>query len=181
MIITSEPDTDFALKITKDNVTVRNLIVYHPANGMGIYAWKTKNLRIENVQVIAYGNEWGAQPCPTRSPLHGYRCNNIEVDYGENVMIRNVEVEGGSKGISIRWTPGAVLKKVVARNVRGPYPSGQCFTIQYSDDSVVQDFHCLNEDMIAWPEDSISVYRSSGVVLQDGVVNGGSSPTGQCI
>ena len=56
MIITAEAGTDYALKITKDNVTVRNVIVYHPANGMGIYSNKSKNLRIENVQVIAYGN-----------------------------------------------------------------------------------------------------------------------------
>ena len=61
MIITAEPDTDYALKIMfKDNVTIRNVIVYHPANGMGILSWKSNNLKLENVQVIAYGNEWGA-------------------------------------------------------------------------------------------------------------------------
>jgi hypothetical protein len=34
------------------------------------------NLIIENVEVIAYGNEWGANPCPDEV-LGGYACNNI--------------------------------------------------------------------------------------------------------
>ena len=38
-IIFAPPDTDIALKITRSNVIVRNVIIYHPANGMGIYGW----------------------------------------------------------------------------------------------------------------------------------------------
>ena len=67
MIIVVDPTSDTdesndnALKIAnKQNVTIRNVVIYHAANGRGIYAWNCKNLTIENVQVIAYGNEAGA-------------------------------------------------------------------------------------------------------------------------
>ena len=39
----------------------------------------------------------------------------------------NVKVEGGSKGISIAGSNGALLTNVITKNVRGPYPAGQCF------------------------------------------------------
>lgn len=93
-------------------------------------------------------------------------------------MLTNVEVEGGSKGISVIDSPGALLKKVVARNMRGPFPAGQCFQIQRSDDTVLTDFHCKNDIEIAFSEDPISVYRSSGVIVKDGVVDGSNSPAG---
>ena len=51
---------DYGLKIVAEDVTIRNVLIYHAANGMGIYAWSANNLVLENVQVIAYGNEWGA-------------------------------------------------------------------------------------------------------------------------
>lgn len=55
MIIYAEPTSenasknDYALKISKENVTVRNVIIYHAANGMGIFGWKPNNLTLENV------------------------------------------------------------------------------------------------------------------------------------
>ena len=51
---------DYALYIKGKNVTVKNVLIYHAANGRGIFAKHSDNLRIENVEVIAYGNEWGA-------------------------------------------------------------------------------------------------------------------------
>ena len=54
VVITQDPTddsraNDYALRITGDNVTVRNVIIYHAANAMGIFAWKAHNLTIENV------------------------------------------------------------------------------------------------------------------------------------
>ena len=49
MIITCPPDTKVCVKVGKDNITLRNMIIYHPANGMGIYGWTTENLLLENV------------------------------------------------------------------------------------------------------------------------------------
>ena len=125
VIIYAEPTSadskanDYALRITADNVTIRNVLIYHAANGMGIYAFKANNLVIENVQVVAYGNEWGAQPCPTRKPFMGYDCSNIKIVRSEDVKINNVQTENGSRGISITKSPSPTLKNVVAKNPRG--------------------------------------------------------------
>ena len=133
MIIYAEPTSadskanDYALRITADNVTIRNVLIYHAANGMGIYAFKANNLVLDNVQVIAYGNEWGAQPCPTRKPFMGYDCSNIKIVKSEDVQISNVSTENGSRGISLIKSPSPYLKNVVAKNPRGQQPAGQCF------------------------------------------------------
>merc|ERR1712156_26728 len=79
MIITASPDDSIALKIMVDNVIVRNVVIHHPANGIGIFAKRADNIIIENVEVIAYGNEWGAQPCPSAWPTAGVNCNNISI------------------------------------------------------------------------------------------------------
>ena len=60
-------------------MTVRNVVIYHPANGQGIYGWKAHNLKLENVHVHAYGNKWGANPCPRRRPFGGFECTNIKM------------------------------------------------------------------------------------------------------
>ena len=117
-------ENDFALKISGDNVTLRNVIIYHASNAMGIYAWRPVNLQMENVQVIAYGNEWGAQACPSRSPMSGYDCSNIKIYYGENLKMNNIYVENGSRGVSLVGCENAVLDGIVAKNVRGPFPAG---------------------------------------------------------
>ena len=180
-IFTCEPNIDVCVKVVGDNVTFRNVIIYHPANGMGLYGWKPNNLTLENVEIIAYGNEWGAAPCPTRSPLKGYRCVGMELSYAENLHINNVLTDGGSKGISIRFSDNALIENVVARNVRGPFPAGQCFQIHTSHGTVVENFHCYNDPKVAWTEDAISVYHSADVTLRHGVVNGGNSSTGQSV
>ena len=55
VIIYAEPTSanstknDYALRVTGDNVTIRNVLIVHAANGMGIYAFKAHNLTLENV------------------------------------------------------------------------------------------------------------------------------------
>ena len=125
VIIITQPGEDTALQVAnKRGVTIRNVLIYHPANGRGIYAWKTPNLHIENVEVVAYGNDFGAQPCPSRAPLNGFQCNNIQVYHSPGLVIHNVRVENGSKGISVIGSDAAWLKNVAAFNARGPYPAG---------------------------------------------------------
>ena len=157
------------------------MIIYHATNAIGIYGWMPNGLRLENVQVIAYGNEWGAQACPTRKPFSGYDCSNIKIYYADDVKMDNVYVENGSRGISMVSCPGAQLEGIYAKNVRGPFPAGQCVQLGYSDGSTLNNFTCLNELEIAWPEDSISLYRSSDIEVTNGVVEGSNAPTGICV
>ena len=130
LIIVAEPTSefdrtqDYALKIVANNVTIRNVIIYHPANGMGIFGWYCHNLTIENVEIHTYGNPWGAQPCPRRRPFSGFECTNMRIYYSENLVLRNVLAEGGSRGISLRSCHGAQLYGVVGKNSRGPFPGG---------------------------------------------------------
>ena len=105
----------------------------------------------------------------------------MELSYATNLVINNVETDGGSKGISVRYCDDARISNVVARNVRGPFPAGQCFQIHTSHGTVMENFHCVNDPLVAWTEDSISVYHSGDVTLKHGVVDGGNSSTGQSV
>ena len=50
-----------------------------------------------------------------------------------------------------------------------------------SDGGSLTDFTCINELDVAWPEDSISIYRSSNVEVTNGVIEGSNAPTGICL
>ena len=180
-IIIAYPGDDTALWIDFPDVTIRNCIVYHPANGRGIYGQRSHNLRIENVEVIAYGNDWGAQPCPNRWPNGGYDCSNIVTRKTNNVRIHNVRVENGSKGIRLVESPDSHVSHVVAKNFRGPYPGGGCFAFTMSHRSVLDDFYCHNDPDISWTGDSMNMWRSSEVTISNGLINGSNAPTGMCI
>ena len=55
MIIIADPtlegstENDQALRIVAEDVTVRNVLIYHAANGMGIYGFGAHRLTLENV------------------------------------------------------------------------------------------------------------------------------------
>ena len=34
-----DKSNDYAIKIVRDNITVRNVIIYHATNAIGIYGW----------------------------------------------------------------------------------------------------------------------------------------------
>lgn len=70
------------------------------------------------------------------------------------------------------------MENVIAKNVRGPFPAGQCFQLNQSDHSVVENFLCLNELGKAWTEDTISAWRASDVTIKNGVVDGNNALTG---
>ena len=59
--------------------------------------------------------------------------------------MRNVHVENGSRGISVRSSDGALLQGISAKNLRGPYPAGQCVEFVYSDRAILDDFSCMND------------------------------------
>ena len=157
------------------------MIIYHAANAQGIFAWKAHNLKLENVQVIAYGNPWGANPCPTRHPFGGSDCSNIKIYHSDNVSMDNVNVENGSRGISCVNCPDSSFKRIVAKNPRGPFPAGQAIQVNYSDNGIIEDFAAISDYDIAWLEDSISIYRSSNFTVKNGVIENNNAPQGVCL
>ena len=70
------------------------------------------------------------------------------------------------------YSPGAELEGIVGKNVRGPFPSGTCFSFVYSDEVSLNNFTCYNDLNIAWTGDSINAWRSSNVSITNGVVDG---------
>ena len=169
------------MKIVAEHVTLRNVIIYHAANAIGIYGYNSHNLTLENVKVISYGNPWGANPCPSRRPFLGQDCTNIKILGGENTTMTNVLVDSGSRGISCVRCPNSVFTSLVALNARGPYAGGSALQFTYSDNSIVENFSVLADLDIAWQEDSFSVYRSSNFTVRDGVIHNNNAPTGMCL
>merc|ERR1712226_1573480 len=92
-------------------------------------------------------------------------------------QLSNIRVAGGSSGVEVSSCPQANVTNFVAKNVRGPYPRGQCFQASRSDNIILQDFYCYN-DNTSWTEDSISIWRSSNSTVRRGLVDGSNSPTG---
>ena len=154
----------------------------HPSNQTGIHFSGATNLTLERVQVQAYGgcvnhsNPTGACHNPCTAP--GTSCHNIWGEETTGVAISDARLEGGSTGVELRSCEGAVLSRVAVRNVRGPYPRGQCVQFSHSDGATLQNFTCVNEETQSWTEDAISAWRSSDVTIRQGIVDGNNSPHG---
>ena len=168
------------------NVRLRRLLIEHHAGGAGIVFDKCDNISIEEVVVVAVhagdspGSEAdGARPGPCPGGGRSVReCDNIHGLDSRGVVIRRARVLGGATGIELHRCPGVQLRHISARNVRGPYPRGQCVQFSQCDGASLSNFFCHNEPNRSWPEDSISVWRSAGVSVREGLVDGNNAPNG---
>ena len=169
------------------NVRLRRLLVEHPANGVGILFEHCHNISIQEVVVVAVHKRDGrseqrarAGPCSLTPGPGSFlcECDNIHGIGSHGAIIERVRVHGGSTGIELHGCAGARLRSVSARNVRGPYPRGQCVQFSQCNAASLIDFHCQNDGNRSWPEDSISVWRSADVTVRDGLVDGNNAPNG---
>lgn len=172
--ITVPNSTVAALTISAKNVVVQDVTIFHPSTGKGIEFAHADNLQISRVEVRAYGTTSGPNPCE----LPNNDCDNIHGSTSTGVAISSVRLEGGSTGIELDACPGAVVSHAAIRNVRGPFPRGQCVQFSQCDDALLENFSCVNEENHSWTEDSISAWRSSNVTIRLGLVDGNNSPTG---
>ena len=156
-------------------MTVRNVIIHHSASGMGLFAWKTDDVTIENVEIESYGNSYGANPCPTGKPMEGWRCQNILCFDCPRARINNVRLTGGGDGLRLRGGVDAHVSRINVRNVRGPYPSGLAMSLVKSDNILVEDFDVKN-DQSAWTGDQINFFASNNIHLRRGTVDGNNNP-----
>lgn len=144
------------------DVVIRNCTISHHAQtswpfGNGIYFTGAPNITITDVEVQLVGVESG--PLPEH---HNYNINGIS---SSGARISNVKVVGGSTGVLLTGCDGAHVSNLVALNMRGPYPRGQCFQCDGSDNVILEDFHCKS-DNTSWTEDNLSLYRSSNVTVR---------------
>lgn len=158
----------------KKDVIIRNVKIQHNAQttwpyGNGIYFSSAPNITIYNVEVNLVGVESGPLP-----DLHNY---NIFGTGSSRPQISNIRTSGGSTGIELDTCEGGVVSNFVATNVRGPYPRGQCFQASTSDNVLLQDFYCHNDNS-SWTEDCVSIWRSSNGTVRRGLIDGNNSPSG---
>lgn len=163
------------------NVRIKHLLVEHPVGSVGIGFDRCDGLVIEDVEVRTVGDDGRradghARPGPCTIPNRD--CDNIHGKNSKDVFIHRVRVSGGSSGIELHGCTGATLRDIVARDVRGPYPRGQCVQFSNSHGAVLESFHCVNDVAFSWPEDSISVWRSRDVSVRFGLIDGNNAPNG---
>ena len=115
------------------NVTLRNLIVEHSTGGPGIAFSNAPGITIENVSVVLV-----ERPARTYGPLPSDVAVSIVGDGSVGVRIDRVRVRGGSTGVYLLQCPAARLSFVQARNMRGPFPRGQCVQFDKSPHSVLE-------------------------------------------
>lgn len=168
-------------------VQLRRLMVEHHAKGVGILFDRCDNITINQVVVVAVQKEAlpddglaHAGPCVLGAGArsHMRECDNIHGINSRGASIVNTRVVGGAAGIELHRCPGARLRGIAARNMLGPYPRGQCVQFSECDGASLTNFHCRNELNRSWPEDSVSVWRSKGVSIRDGLVDGSNAPNG---
>ena len=154
-------------------VHIRHVFIEHSASAVGIQFSRCNRIWIEDVSILARGRSR-----PSRCKRPNNVCNNVHGTYSADVVMHRVRVEGGSTGIGLHACPRARLSAIVGLNVLGPFPRGQCVQFSRSHGASLDQFLCRNEANRAWTEDSISIWRSAGVTVSNGLVDGNNSPSG---
>ena len=151
-------------------VIIRDCEILHQG-GAGIEFFGAPGLTIERTRVVHTGAPSnGANPSDELVNIVGYGSPNI--------VVSNVRLERGSSGIYLIESPGAHLSFIEGHDFRGPFPRGQLVQFDKSSDGTLEDFSCLTPPDTSWPEDNVSVYQSSNVVVRRGLIVGNNSPSG---
>jgi hypothetical protein len=155
--------------VQKKNVIVRNVVVVH-RRSIGISLDHADGTRLENVVVEHAGS-------PASGPNSSSEFNNIRVYQSANVEIAGARLSRGSSGIYLQESPSATLTQIEGYDFRGPFPRGQLVQFNQSDSSTLAGFSVVNGHT-SWPEDNVNIYRSGGVSVRNGLIDGNNSPSG---
>jgi len=110
------------------------------------------------------------------SPTNFYAYNIYGSD-SDSPRVSNVYVTGGSTGFWCKNCPHGKVSHFKAENLHGPFPRGQCFQVVSSTGFTLEDFTCVQDNQIAFPEDDISVWDSPYSTVQRGLIQGGTIGT----
>jgi hypothetical protein len=185
------------------NVTLRNIKIVHEGtarvtganhtlgiwmdeSGAGIYFKNSPNIRIENVHVSLVRpspNPYAADGrCATEYcgpfPYDMKYAYNIYGQDSDSPTLSNVYVTGGSTGFWCHTCNYGKVSHFLAENLHGPKPRGQCFQVVASTGFLLEDFTCIQDNQVAFPEDDVSVWNSPYSIVRRGLIQGGNAPNG---
>lgn len=159
------------------NVTIRNVVIHH-SNAPGISFSSANGLRIENVTIIHEG-----APPTGYSPPAAATAYNILGAGSSGIVIKNVKVVRGIKGIYLQSSPGAQLSNIQAMDMRAVdiYPrhsTGHCINFHTSPGSLLEDFSCENDLVVSRTSDNVNVLKSNNVTIRRGLIVGNNQKYG---
>ena len=169
----------------KGTKSVAGTNMFVDESGAGIYFQKSPNIVIENVHVSL------VRPSPNPQATDGVCADEYcgpfpyELFYAYNIYgsdsdsprVSNVYVTGGSTGFWCKNCQHGKVSHFKAENLHGPFPRGQCFQVVSSTGFILEDFTCVQDNQIAFPEDDISVWDSPYSTVQRGLIQGGTIGT----
>lgn len=148
------------------NVIIRNVEI-RVSGRHGIDVSSATALTIDTVKIV---NTSSGVPLPSEQ-------NCIDI-FGGSVNITRAYLEGCSTGIYAVQSPGVQAHFIEGHNFRGPFPRGQLFQANNSDDCLLEDFSAVNVSPKMWTEDNVSIYQSDGCIVRRGLLDGNNSPSG---
>jgi hypothetical protein len=151
------------------NVVLRDLAIRH-AGGPGIELDTADDVRIENVSVDHTG-------APATGQNASANLLNISCYNAQRPVVVNVRLTRGSSGIYLLQCPSSQLSHVEGHDFRGPFPRGQLVQWDKSDAGLLEDFSVENP-ATSWPEDNVNMYKSLGMTVRRGLIDGNNSPSG---
>lgn len=163
------PGNSAGIKIVHDRVRVRNCRIRH-SDRHGIEASGTTGLLLQNLEIQRLHASARRPPPPGES-------DNVHLSGCPGVIVTRVKASGGSSNIYAEECAGARLSLLELHDARGPEPRGQNVQFNASPGSSCVAFSAENGPS-SWTEDNISVYRSDGCLVRDGLVSYNNSPTG---
>lgn len=153
----------------KKNVVIRNVLVLHEG-APGISLANADGARIENVAVEHTG-------APPSGKADSADRNDIDAYATAKLVVSGARLTRGSSGIYLNACPSAKLTQIEGYDFRGPFPRGQLVQFNASNDGLLDGFSVVNGHT-SWTEDNVNVYKSTNVVIRNGLVDGNNSPSG---
>lgn len=157
----------------KRGVVLRDLVVLHDG-APGVLAADAPDLRIEGIDVYHLGT-------PARGPNPTADAVSILCDGSPGLSVANVRLQRGSSGIYLHRCDGSRLERIEGRDLRGPFPRGQLVQWDQSRDGRLTDFSAVTSLRASWPEDLVNVYRSAGMAIWRGRLDGNNSTSGDAV